>query len=81
MFDKIINHLKSENELANPELLDDIELMNDTINNDNINKPRVQSIIKRVSEKIKIITATTTQAILLKESIELLITKVIELIG
>ena len=81
LFDKIINDLKVENELANPEILDDIELMKETVNKDNINKPRVQNIIKRITEKIKIITATTTQAILLKESIKLLIEKVIEMIG
>lgn len=81
LFDKIISDLKVENELANPEILDDIELMKETVNKDNINKHRVQNIIKRITEKIKIITATTTQAILLKESIELLIEKVIEMIG
>lgn len=81
LFDKIINDLKLEKEFDNPEILDDIELMRETVNNDNINKPRVQNIIKRITEKIKIITTTTTQAIILKESIELLIKKILEMIG
>lgn len=80
LINNIIDLINDEKELDNNELLDDVKLVQETINQNDINKNRIASTLKRITNAIKNITSTTAQALLLKESIESLITMVSEII-
>lgn len=80
LINKIINLIDDNKELDSTELLDDIKLMQETINKDDLNKNRITSTLKRITNAIKNITSTTAQALLLKESIEVLITMISQII-
>lgn len=73
LIEKILNIFNTEESCKNPDLLDDIQLMKETINSPEPNEHRIKKVLKNITEGIKSITATTAQALILKESIESLI--------
>lgn len=81
LIEKIINIFNTEESCKDPDLIDDIQLMKETINCPEPNEHRIKKVIKNINEGIKNINATTTQALILKESIESLIQLVKNVFG